>query len=689
MTRLLNISKPTPPVRQEMTAGEVFEMFEAQPDLVGLAVVDDAMAPMGLVDRGRFSLKMASTYGRALYAARSIQFCMDSSAPMGEAEDDAASFADSLLTHTEENAASSFIVVSKGRYHGIGSVPTLMRSVVVQAREDARQLKALASTLSRAKSDAETANFLLSEALEAMSEGVAIFDARDRLLHWNAKFSQMAHADAEGLSYGLSFEEILQRSIDKGLYVDAAGREAEWVEERMQKRLLVEHRQEIEQAFTDGRHIRVIDTRLATGGMISVAVDVTAHYQAQASLREALDRAEAASNAKTEFLANISHEIRTPLNGVIGVASVLEATPLTPDQKEMVGIISTSATTLEALLSDVLDLSKIEVGRLRLRLQPFRPADLARRVAALFSGAAAEKGVGFELVIDPLCQEEVVGDPVRLAQILTNLCSNAVKFTDRGSVRMALKARAACGSLRLGVAVSDTGLGIALDIQNRLFNRFVQADGSVTRRFGGTGLGLAISQELAGMMGGEILLDSQPGKGSTFSLEIQLPLAVDAGVQAPLFAIPPAAEMRPEAAAPAARLRVLVAEDHAANRRVIGLILGEQMDLAFANDGAEAVELEKSQPFDLILMDMQMPNLDGLSATRAIRAREAQEGMAPRPILMLTANVLPEHVQACLEAGADRHVPKPLTARALMEAVAEVLQAGSIVADAPAKRAAV
>jgi PAS domain S-box-containing protein len=410
--------------------------------------------------------------------------------------------------------------------------------------------------------------------------------------------------------------------------------------------------------------------------LVGAMQNITARRTAEAELERARDDAEAANRAKSEFLANMSHEIRTPLNGVMGVAGAMTRTELTDEQREMVGLIESSAHTLEGLLSDVLDLARIESGRLELHAEPFDLANCMRQTAALFASPARAKALAFEARIAPAAHAKVKGDVTRLRQIVTNLLSNAIKFTEAGSVALDVEAARGEGGLDLLITVSDTGIGFDEEARARLFQRFQQADGSITRRYGGTGLGLSISRSLAEAMGGALDARSTPGEGSTFGLSLTLPLAEDEAVpSAPAPADEPAPDGR--------RRRVLLAEDHPTNRRVVQLILeGLEVDLTCVNDGAQAVEAAATSRFDLILMDMQMPVMDGLAATRAIREREAGADAPRTPILSLTGNAMPEHAAASLAAGADGHLTKPIAADRLIAAVLAVTDAGEAVAEA-------
>ena len=332
----------------------------------------------------------------------------------------------------------------------------------------------------------------------------------------------------------------------------------------------------------------------------------------------------------------------------------------------MVGLIETSAQTLESLLSDVLDLARIEAGRMEVRREPFDLRAVARDVGALFEPSALAKGLSFDVDVAPAAAGLFLGDAARVRQVLSNLVSNAVKFTAEGGIVLEVAAEPGPGGAQLTFTVRDTGIGFDADAGQRLFDRFEQADGSITRRYGGTGLGLAISRSLATAraMGGALEARSTPGVGSTFQLRLTLSPAARAAVaDAP-------GDNADAGADNLARLRVLLAEDHPTNRRVVELILGSVgVQLTSVENGALAVEACETGAFDLVLMDMQMPVMDGLTATRAIRAGEAAAGRARALIYSLTANAMPEHAKASADAGADGHLTKPITADALLNAV--------------------
>ncbi len=408
--------------------------------------------------------------------------------------------------------------------------------------------------------------------------------------------------------------------------------------------------------------------------LVGVFKNITAHKLGEIAAGQARDAAEAANQAKSEFLAHMSHEIRTPLNGVLGVAGALARTELGPRQREMVELIEDSANTLGCLLNDVLDLARIESGHLELKDDPFDLEDAVGVVAALFRAQARAKGLDFAVTVAPAARGGYRGDVVRLRQILANLLSNAVKFTERGGVAVRVEVARIEDGERLAITVRDTGVGIPADVKARLFRRFEQGDGSITRRFGGSGLGLAISRTLAQAMGGELAVESAPGLGSSFRLTVDLPRQAEGGDQEHARPEPAQSPALEDAAPP----RVLLAEDNPANRRVVSLILeAVGAVLTCVENGAEAVAAAEAAAFDLVRLDLQMPVMDGLTAIRTIRLREAAAGLAPTPIYALTANALPEHVAASRAAGADHHLAKPISATALIDAVRAAVSVGA------------
>jgi signal transduction histidine kinase/ActR/RegA family two-component response regulator len=382
-------------------------------------------------------------------------------------------------------------------------------------------------------------------------------------------------------------------------------------------------------------------------------------------LAEARDRAEAAGRAKSEFLAMMSHEIRTPLIGVLGMAELLSMSSLDAEQRQQVETIRASGDTLLVIINDILDFSKVEANKLELDLDDFDLLDELEHVARLYRPASASKGVDLRIDADQAADRIVRGDRVRVRQIVSNLVSNAVKFTEQGEVVIVARTELDDDMVTVVIDVIDTGIGIPADRVDRLFQAFGQADASTTRRYGGTGLGLAISDRLAKMMGGSVRVHSQMGVGSRFRLRLFLERALGtAGTGEPEAAFDPAR---------VAGLRLLVAEDNAVNRKVaVALLARLGLTTDLAENGREAVEAVRTGSYDLVLMDMQMPELDGLDATREIRRLPLEH----QPVVVaLTANAFDSDRHACLDAGMDGFMTKPFGLDELRHTLAGVAAA--------------
>ena len=378
--------------------------------------------------------------------------------------------------------------------------------------------------------------------------------------------------------------------------------------------------------------------------------------------------AEHANQAKSAFLATISHEIRTPLNGILGMAQAMSREPMTGHQQERLRVLQQSGATLLTLLNDMLDMAKIEAGKIQLEILDFDPEALGRDACDAFGAIATEKGLALSFEARG-ARGLYRGDPTRVRQVLYNLIGNAVKFTDQGRVEVLL----AFEETGLVVTVEDTGVGFSEAARAGLFEKFSQGDATTTRRFGGTGLGLPISRDLARSMGGEITVDSRPGAGSTFRVVLPLPRA---GLPVAAPSTMPAAEHL--AIGREGRPAILVAEDNPTNQIVLRSLLADAgVDLEVVEDGRLALEAWRRRAFDLILMDINMPVMDGVSATRAIRAEEREHARARTPIIALTANAMDHQKHDYLAAGLDAHVSKPIDLAALFAAMAEALEPGT------------
>jgi PAS domain S-box-containing protein len=778
LTCLSEIASPIRPLREDTLGSTVYDRFAAEPDLLAIAVVDARDRPLGLVERNAFSLRMASEYGRALYARRPVALLMDPNPLVVEGQTQIMAFTgETLSTHASE-IMKGFIVVEQGRYLGVANSIALLQAASSAHQSQALQMQRLADSsrllfegnpVAMLVSDRDTYRIraansaalqqygysfkqfmdltlldLVSPDLRAaLDHALRERDSYDGAVEWPhvhadgsvlfvepfrrpidyegrpAMLSAMVDVTSrrrseDQMRHTRAFLDTVVENIPEMLIArDAAderiilvNRAAEsWLGRpraeiigktdhdlfpadqadaflvRRRASLAAGHAEAVEESIRSAEgEERIVATRFAAvaGGegrapfSLAICQDVTQQKRDAAALRHALEAAEISNRAKSQFLANMSHEIRTPMNGVVGVADALSATPLTPPQREMVSIVQSSAKALNRLLSDVLDLARVEAGRLDINREPFRLDALVREAAALFEPSARAKALDFTLAVSDGAVGAVEGDPVRIQQILFNLLSNAVKFTAQGSVRLDVARRSdASGVSEVWFEVRDTGVGFDSSKAQAVFDRFQQADGSITRRYGGSGLGLTISRELAELMGGSLTAESEQGAGALFRLRLPLPICVD-----PAVALADGGQRDQSRDNQSGEsLRVLVADDHPTNLKVIELILGAAgCELVQVENGALAVEAFQTQAFDVVLMDLQMPVMDGLSAIAAIRAWELAQGRrAPCPILALSANALPEHVEATRAAGADAHLAKPLTASMLFDALDRLL----------------
>jgi len=499
-----------------------------------------------------------------------------------------------------------------------------------------------------AEREAQRNGSVLRAAIETIDEAFVLYDPDDRLVLCNEKYMSVYAGTRDVIKPGARFEDIIRCGAERGQYQEADGRIDEWVAER-----LARHRagnSALVQRLADGRVLRIVERRLADGHTVGFRIDIT-------DLVRATELAQQASLAKSQFLANMSHEIRTPLNAILGMLALLRRTALSPRQDDYAAKTEGAARSLLGLLNDLLDFSKAEAGKIELDPHPFEFDQLLRELAVILSANIGAKPVEVLYDLDADLPRRLVGDALRLQQVLINLCGNAIKFTERGEVVLSAHvARRTGDQVRLTVAVTDTGIGIAPEQQRRIFEGFTQAEASTTRRFGGTGLGVAICQRLVRLMGGELHLDSTPGRGSRFSFEITLTEAE----------APPAGDPTPG-------MRVLVVDDNEVARGLLQATaqgLGWQAEVADSGEAALAILRQPGSDFDALFVDWQMPGLDGWQTCERIRLDQLA-GPAPL-VVMVTAHgreLLAQRSEA--EQGLiDGFLVKPVTPSMLQQALA-------------------
>jgi signal transduction histidine kinase/ActR/RegA family two-component response regulator len=495
----------------------------------------------------------------------------------------------------------------------------------------------------------------LQKSLNFVPTAIGVFDRHRRLIFWNQAYADVLQAYGVKPRGGEALEDLLKLAENAGVSAALLAR----LFESLRTRADTEIRQF---QGPDGRWVQGVMTATSDGGCVIVLSDVSSHMAVNRREAEARRLAEEASRAKSEFLANVSHEIRTPLNAVLGMVQVMARDPLEPRQRDRLEVIRDSGHALLETLNAVLDLTKIEAGRVELEEAPFDLEAMLERTAAAYAPLAAQKDVQFVLDVEPEVRGAWRGDEARLRQVLTNLLSNALKFTTAGEIR--LIAGPTAEGLRF--EVRDTGIGIPADKLSAVFEKFTQADSSTSRRFGGTGLGLAICREFVSLMQGRWDVDSIEGQGSRFTFTV--PLARAAAVSRPAGAEEPEAVLDQP-------LRILAADDNPTNQLILAALLESlEVQLTLASNGREALDHARAQAFDLILMDVQMPDMDGLQASHAIRRLEIDLGRPRTPILALTANVMSHQVEEYLAAGMDGVVAKPVEAGVLFSQIAAVVQ---------------
>lgn len=554
-------------------------------------------------------------------------------------------------------------------YHGI----TMNISDVLQKAEVAdsliaglnRRTAALEQSLVSKAAELTETNRLLTEIVEGMGEGLVVTsgtrldDHENRILQVNPAYLRLMGLSPADIPEGMPFRDHLQFLVENGKAADDPEVHRE-IEE------LVSSGEKVTIRIPDsGRSFYLQATPRPSGGHVLVHTDITDLRNQNAALRAARDAADVANKAKSSFLANMSHEIRTPMNGIVGMADLLTETDLDADQADYVATIRSAALALTSLISDILDFSKVEAGRLEIEEAPFELDTLVEEVSDLLTPLAAQKGLEMQITVDPDVPRLVEGDALRIRQVLMNLMGNAIKFTILGRVSLHLSRKHARGN-EIRFAVTDSGIGIPAERLAQIFDPFEQVHTGREKEFEGTGLGLTISKRLVDAMGGSIAAQSTMGEGTQFHVDLPLP-AVAAGV--PQNAEVSMADMRLDG------ISVLVVEDNLTNQAVARKMLERRgATVVLAENGLRAVELYDPECFDIVLMDISMPVMNGLEATRLIREHQRQRGWAHRPIVALTGNAFDKDRDEAEAVGMDGFLSKPVRRDALLLTIATHLQ---------------
>jgi len=510
---------------------------------------------------------------------------------------------------------------------------------------------------------------LIKEAVDSLSDGFAVLDAHHGLIFAN-DVSRRSFGSAFRLyAQGLGLRDAMLAGV-KRERPDLDDATVTAVAEGMTARLLSGKPTDL--ASDDGKIVQTTYRQMSGGRMATISVDITMLRQREKELSVAKTKAEAANRAKSDFLANISHEIRTPLNGMLGMAQVLAAGDLRPDQREQAEAILESGKSLMSIVNDVLDLAKVEAGRLELAPVDHDLSHLLRRLQKLWSVRAEEKGIKLIVAPDANLPARLKFDPVRVGQCISNLISNAIKFTERGLVTVVASADdLKSGTPTITVRVEDSGVGMSEETLAKLFQPFSQADASTSRQFGGTGLGLFITRKLAQLMGGDTTVESTPHRGSVFTLTFKAEIA---DVHASPSRLIDAGDGGAKSFS-AQGIAVLLVDDQPLNRKVAGLFLAPHgCKITEATNGREALDLLEAQPFDLVLLDVHMPVMDGLETVRRIRTSDAP--WAGVPVIALTADAMSGEREKLLGLGMSGYVSKPIDQREMFSEICRVLGEG-------------
>ena len=539
--------------------------------------------------------------------------------------------------------------------------------------------RSVAVELKHAEQVAAHNAYTLRTAIDAIDEAFVVYDEQDRVIFCNEKFCSFGLYSANAIDSGNTFETLIRGDAEGGIYPDAIGRIEEWVAER-----IADHRRgstDIEQRLSDGRWLRLVEKKTPSQHVVAFAIDIT-------HLKKMQEIAESASRAKSEFLATVSHEIRTPMNGMLGMAQLLLESEVSPtERKDYARIILNSGQMLLVLLNDILDLSKIEAGKFDFESAVVEPEQVIRETLALFSADAGRKSIGFESAWLGITGQRYLTDPYRLRQMLSNLVNNAIKFTVQGKIRIESREIKRDGQFAvLEFAVSDTGIGIESQHQSLLFQPFSQVDSSTTRIFGGTGLGLSIVRNLARLMGGDVGVESDAGRGSRFWFRIRTGLIateLDCRQDERL----PSPEASAAGAADELAGQVLLVDCDLASRSHIEALLDKLcLSVTLAENGQQCIEsIVRGNAVDLVLMSLPLSEMDGYTTTQRIREWEKTNARPPFPIIAITSDAFNMHYGQSATSGWDGRLAKPITIEMLKAELCKWLAKGRLATSSVTK----